>query len=263
MKNKLDRIEAKLRNLFEERLIKFFSGKESQLTWVDDLIRLMKENLEENPEGLFSAPDKYILKINPKDFFVWQTHQDILDELASFLHKTGMEEGFIFQEFPIITLLSDPNTITNEMVISATVTPPKPSLPDTAAVNPVVTENDQKVLPDNAFLIVDGKNNYPLIKNVVNIGRHSDNDLLIDDPHVSRHHAQLRWINRRFVLFDAGSSSGLFVNGKKITQATLQAGDVIRLGVINLIYVQDTTGENPTTFLSIDSEEIDSGGSRR
>ena len=47
-------------------------------------------------------------------------------------------------------------------------------------------------------------NPHPLIKPVVNIGRHSESDLVIEDLHVSRHHAQLRAISQHYVIFDTG-----------------------------------------------------------
>jgi len=74
------------------------------------------------------------------------------------------------------------------------------------------------------------------------------------DPHISRHHAQLRVINQQYVLFDVGSTGGVFLNDRKVSQSRLYSGDVIRLGTSNLIYVQETLAEDPTTALPIDDE---------
>jgi len=70
-----------------------------------------------------------------------------------------------------------------------------------------------------------------------------DNQLVIDDPRVSRNHAQLRAINGRFVLFDLNSTGGTFVNGQRASQTVLYAGDVISLAGVALIFGQD----NPPT----------------
>ncbi len=255
MKNKLDHIEARLRTLFEEQLLYLISGEDHHRNLVDDLIAVTRENLVESPEGVIYAPNRFSLSVPPKELSFWQPHQDILDEMAEIIQKLGFEEGFIFLQPPSICIQSDPEIAENEFIISAEMTKPNPSLPDTAAMTQSKSENDNLSLPEKACFVVDGKHELPLDKPVVNVGRHSDNDLILDDLHVSRHHAQLRSINQQFVIFDVGSSSGLFLNGKRITQATLQAGDVVRLGATNLIYVQESTGETPTTALPVDPDD--------
>ncbi len=52
------------------------------------------------------------------------------------------------------------------------------------------------------ILIIEGVKVHPLKETVVNIGRRLENHLVIDDPRISRNHAQLRAIKGRFVLFD-------------------------------------------------------------
>jgi pSer/pThr/pTyr-binding forkhead associated (FHA) protein len=255
MNKKLDKIESRLRTLFEKHLLSIFSHDSQQPTLVDDLLGVMKDNLREDKDGGFLAPDQFIFKVPPDDFSNWLAHKDLLEEMASVIHKTGSEEGFIFRHPPEIRIQNNPELSQNDFSISASFTAPKPNLRDTAAMAQNEQNRTSQSLPDNAFFVIGGEKNFPLEKNVINIGRHSDNDLILDDLHVSRHHAQLRSINQRFVIFDVGSSGGLFLNGKKISQATLQPGDVIRLGVTNLIYVQDSTGEHPTTAMSADSED--------
>lgn len=254
MKNKLDRIEETLRKLFEERLVLVFPG-DHQFSLLDDLVQVMRDSIEEEVEGQLYAPDRFIITIPAGDAEEWQTHQDVLDELALTIHKTGLEEGFKFHRLPEIILQNSPDISKNESIISATYTPPAPALPDTAALPQLEQENTQSTLPKDAFFVIGGTTNFPLESTVINLGRHSDNDLILEDRHVSRHHAQLRAIKGSFVIFDVGSTSGLFLNGKKITQATLQTGDVIRLGMTNLIYIQESTGELPTSVIPVDPDE--------
>ncbi len=253
MKKKLDRIESELRALFEKRLLSFFSDNTQGTSLLDDLLRVMKSEIREVSEGVYYAPDQFILEVSSEDFPEWGSHQELLDEISSVLERTGLEEGFSFRQSPEIQLYNTPEIPPNEFNVSASFTAPKPALPDTAAMPQNEQQIKEQTLPENAYFVIGGKKGIPLNKNVINIGRHSDNDLILDDLHVSRHHAQLRVINQQFVIFDVGSSSGLFLNGKKISKATLQAGDVIRLGVTKLIYVQDSTGEYPTTAMPVDS----------
>jgi HD-GYP domain-containing protein (c-di-GMP phosphodiesterase class II) len=62
------------------------------------------------------------------------------------------------------------------------------------------------------------------------IGRHDDNDLVFDNPYLSRYHAEIFSDGPRILIRDLGSTSGTFVNGERIKQRRLKNGDSIRLG---------------------------------
>ena len=102
-------------------------------------------------------------------------------------------------------------------------------------------------VPPNAFFLIEGVKVYPLVKEVINIGRRIENDLVIDDPRVSRRHAQLRAIQEQghFVLIDLNSTGGTFVNGHRISQSILYPRDLISLGGVLLIFNQDDPPPRP------------------
>ncbi len=62
------------------------------------------------------------------------------------------------------------------------------------------------------------------------IGRAPDNELVIADPLVSRHHADLNITAQGATLVDRGSHNGTFVNGARIKRVELQEGDVVSIG---------------------------------
>jgi ABC-type multidrug transport system ATPase subunit len=63
------------------------------------------------------------------------------------------------------------------------------------------------------------------------IGRTPDNDLVLDDLEVSRHHAELRKApDGRHVIADLGSHNGTFVNGRRITSHLVTEDDIIGIG---------------------------------
>lgn len=99
-------------------------------------------------------------------------------------------------------------------------------------------DDDVATVPEDAFVIVDGIRVIPLTQPIVNIGRRVENTLVIDDPRVSRTHAQLRAINGRYIIFDLNSTGGTFINGERVTQSILYPGDVISLAGADLIYGQ-------------------------
>jgi two-component system NtrC family sensor kinase len=62
------------------------------------------------------------------------------------------------------------------------------------------------------------------------IGRDPSCDVPLRDPGISRHHARLELRGDHYVLKDLGSANGTYVNGMRVSESSLQAGDQIRLG---------------------------------
>ena len=70
----------------------------------------------------------------------------------------------------------------------------------------------------------------PAIAGCLTLGRSSACELVFSDDTVSRRHAQLRVEDGRWMLRDLGSSNGTFVNGRRVLEAEVAAGDEIELG---------------------------------
>jgi FHA domain len=72
---------------------------------------------------------------------------------------------------------------------------------------------------------------YELNKDIITLGRDITNDIVINDPEVSRHHCRLTRGGGGYTLEDLGSTNGTFVNGQRLTGARpLAGGDMIGLG---------------------------------
>jgi pSer/pThr/pTyr-binding forkhead associated (FHA) protein len=98
--------------------------------------------------------------------------------------------------------------------------------------------------------LVTGEGRRVLLTGVVGIGRHSDNQVQIPDPQVSRQHAQIRCQGVRCQIQDLGSRNGTFVNGKRLEPNIphlLQQNDQIRLGstVTFLVEMASAVAEPP------------------
>src|SRR6202041_1682866 len=89
----------------------------------------------------------------------------------------------------------------------------------------------------------------------ISVGRVQGNDLMLPKGNVSKHHARLLLRDSRFIVTDLKSTNGTYVNGRKISQATLvREGDKIYIGdfVLRLETGKDALqpGEAPTPRLS-------------
>jgi len=70
----------------------------------------------------------------------------------------------------------------------------------------------------------------------ITIGRRQDNDVAIEDPAVSGHHAKIESLGERFVLIDLQSKNGSFVNEQLVSSHWLKHGDVINIGDYALVF---------------------------
>jgi pSer/pThr/pTyr-binding forkhead associated (FHA) protein len=71
------------------------------------------------------------------------------------------------------------------------------------------------------------------------IGRTPDNQLVVNDPQASSHHAQISPDGQGYLLTDVGSTNGTFVNEQRLfpnSPRLLNSGDVIRIGSTNFTY---------------------------
>ncbi len=108
---------------------------------------------------------------------------------------------------------------------------------------------------------------FPLTKAVIRIGRASDNDIILDDPRVSRLHAEVRRNGHRFEVEDAQSRNGTFVNGVGVQVGgtrTLVSGDRVSVGGFNLSFHDPAStvvaDSNPGVVLEDRTGEVRVGG---
>ena len=86
-------------------------------------------------------------------------------------------------------------------------------------------------------------NEYAL-DSVVTIGRLPDNELVIDNPAVSGHHARILLEGDHYVVEDLRSKNGTFVNEQDVVRARLQNGDVLLVGKHKLVFDETTDAES-------------------
>jgi len=96
---------------------------------------------------------------------------------------------------------------------------------------------------------------FSLSKSSVEIGRTSQNDIVLQDEKVSRSHARIDCDEHGCTLVDLGSSNGSVVNGVRIEEQQLKPGDVIHLGGSTLRYEEFTDKTDPgVTMLNTEAD---------
>jgi pSer/pThr/pTyr-binding forkhead associated (FHA) protein len=239
MKLKLDQLEVKLQILVENQLMGILPGLKIEDRIIQRLANALKQNIIQQKDDGAIAPDVFTLIVATDSSPMWK-EQRTLDALKSIITTAGNDVGLIFTTQPTITITTDDSYSAEE--ISVVASHRLEPVADTQGTQTSLTNESAEIIdkiPENAFLIIEGVKVHALDATVVNIGRRLENHLVIDDPRVSRNHAQLRAIKGRFVLFDLNSTGGTFVNGQRTSQTVLYPGDVISLAGVALIFGQD------------------------
>jgi hypothetical protein len=239
----LQELEARLQSLIEVDLLNILPGRKVEDIIVQKLAAAIQLNTTKLEDGSIVAPNVFTLIMHPDEAAKWQDQQ-LLAILLNSITTVTQEAGFQITISPAITIATDEKlTLSDAQIVAFHRID---SMAETNA-SPLDTGKleDYSKLPENAFLIVEGVKVFPLNQSVINIGRRLDNQLVIDDPRVSRNHAQLRAIKGRFVVFDLNSTGGTFVNGQRASQTVLYPGDVISLAGVALIFGQDNPPPRP------------------
>lgn len=238
----LEQIEERIRELVEIRLPAILPGKTLEVAAIRQFAEAMHTNTTEK-DGKRFAPNVYTLISHPDESATWQDAQWV-EALKETIHTAGRDAGLEFSSPPALSLSTDDSLSLRQIRVVAS-----HKMDPLAATNNMPIDNESTAeedhVPDNAFLIIDGRKVLPLTETVVNIGRRLENSIVLDDPRISRTHSQLRAIKGRYVIFDLNSTGGTFVNGQRIQQTVLYPGDVVSLAGVTLVFGQDNPPPRP------------------
>ena len=237
-------LEASVQQALAEALGKLVIDRDSLGDVGRRLAQEMLRGARSDNRGRTFAPDQITLTFHPGHIALFASQlPKAQSSLAEGLAKAIADHGLELIHAPHVTLASDPTLSSRE--IRAISWHSRDPLAFSALMDTPAEPTDSP--PPGAFLIVGGKRHFPLTQPLVNIGRRLDNHLVLDEPHVSRQHAQLRSQQGKFVLVDLNSTGGTRVNGHVVRQHTLKPGDVITIAGIELIYGRDPSGPPVST----------------
>ncbi len=76
------------------------------------------------------------------------------------------------------------------------------------------------------------------IEEEISLGRHNDNDIVLKDPYISKHHFRIVKDENEYFIEDLNSSNGTYVNGERIIDVKkLTYGDIIKVGNIEFMFI--------------------------
>lgn len=220
----LDRFERRLEGLVSGAFARAFKAEVQPVEIASALQRECDDRAAIVSRGRTMVPNDFVIELGPHDHDRLAQYEEALArEFAGVVHEHAAEQHYQFVG-PVTVKFSRADELETGMfrVRSRVV----------AGVMPM---NEPQRTQANAWLEINGRQQ-PMSKAVTVIGRGSEGvDLRIDDPGVSRRHAEIR-AGFTTTITDLGSTNGTIVNGQLVTQSPLEDGDEIVLGNSVMIY---------------------------
>jgi hypothetical protein len=230
-KGRLSQLEAHMEAMVEGTFARLFASHVYPRDVALQLARALEDSMATGAPGTH-----YTVRLNPLDAQeLLSAHPDLAEQLAIELLGLAREAHLTLAQPPEVSVVAEPAQASHTVSVSAERRPVVVSTTQTMAPVALAAAH----APPNAFLILDGERTIILREAVINLGRRLDNQIVVDDPRVSRNHAQLRLRFGHYVIYNLGSTGGTFVNGQRIEECVLRPGDVISLGAVPLIYGED------------------------
>jgi hypothetical protein len=245
----LRNLESKLAGLVEGTFSRAFKSEVRPVEIARKLAREMDEHKVQSLSRVY-APNEYAVWLSPDDRAQFEGYEDELArELSGYLLEHARRERIALVTQPQIEFKTDERLRLGEFGIQARlVRPPaheseRPSQGDEGhtmvySVSERVSEPLREPDPRRrtARLRVGDHTEVVGPAGAV-LGRSRDCDIVLDDPNVSRHHAEVRPSGGSWIVNDLGSTNGVKVNGRRIRgPESLKRGDVIELGTSSVTF---------------------------
>lgn len=233
---RLFRFEEKARELFERSISRMLGGS----SLLREIARKLVNQVElSHFEG--QVCDQFWIYTSAAQYESLQGSSTSLEEdLSQFLTRYVEEASFSISGPISVNFIIDNNGNAQGYPLIV----PSCSVIRVENTKPMQAVKIQSTLDEirslDGFLIY-GTKHISLDRPAISIGRHLENDLVIDSKDVSRRHAQIRWRQGRFVIHDLGSKAGIRKNGITIREGVLRPGDVISIGASSYIYGEGLT----------------------
>lgn len=194
------------------------------------------------------APDRFEVRLSPEDLAGLGSLDGVAEELASGALGFARGRHLTLSQRPRVALAAEERFARGDIEVAAAFSPqagPAASDADVGAGTRVFEAPIVKAPPAALEVAEPGRSarTVDLSGRPALIGRGSDCDVVLADAHASRHHARLEVRGGVYVLIDLGSTNGTRVNGHRVREVVLGAGDRIDVGQSTLRVVQPESPE--------------------
>jgi hypothetical protein len=238
-------IESKIAGLVEGTFSRAFRSEVRPVEIARKLAREMEEHRTHSLSRTY-VPNEYRVFLSPRDRERFADYEDALvSELTGYLLEHARRERLVLMSRPVVEFETDDRLGLGEFGIQTRVVNPEPEAdeevaPEEASGRTMIYSTAGRVAEpleerarsrqQTALLLMGGKR-LVVGPGGATMGRSRQCDVTVDDPNVSRNHAEVRPRGGSWVLTDLGSTNGSRLNGRRVEGSeVLKPGDEIEVG---------------------------------
>jgi len=249
----LKRFEKKIEQAVEGVFVKGFKSGVQPVELAKKLAREMEGNRTVSISKVY-VPNQYTLYLSKRDKERLESFKPaLIKELQSFLVEQAAKDNLSLPATPEIEIVEERKLALGQVEVASKLTVDeeveeelgKEAREEKLGETSVIPLGGVKELESlverptgrkRATLILLGaaRRRIPLQKRVTSLGRLETNDVALEDPNISRLHAEIRQEKGNFFLVDLASTNGTLLNDKPVKKEKLKNKDTISLGETTL-----------------------------
>jgi len=224
----LQRFERRIEEMVNRPFARAFKAEVQPVEIASALQREVDDRAAIVSRGRTMVPNEFVVVLGEHDHERLNTYTEALgSELASMVSEHAEEQHYAFLGPVSVTFERDDGLETGRFQVRSA------AVAGAVAADP--SRGSGAGRTGNPWLEV-GSTTYALTGPTTRIGRGNDTDLRIDDPGISRNHAEVRQQGGDVTIVDVGSTNGIVINGRRVQQARLDDGAAVVLGSTTLIF---------------------------
>lgn len=227
-----DRIERRIEGAVNGVFARAFKGDVQPVEIAARLQRELDAEAKLMSRDRRLVPNEFVVRLSRHDYDRLAPYgKTLMNELLPELKQHAQEMGYIFNGPIMIHLELDDSLPTGRFAVSSSAVEVRDGQEPNGSGAPAAARGSQG--RGRMVLEVNGMR-HPLKPPGLVIGRGTDADLRINDPGISRRHAQLRVTGRGnavdMEIIDLGSTNGILLDGRRVQRAPVGEGSRIEIG---------------------------------
>ncbi len=225
----LQRFERRIEDLVNRPFARAFKAEVQPVEIASALQRELDDRAAIVARGRTMVPNAFLVSLGEHDHQRLDVYREALaEELSSMVREHADEQGYAFIGPVTVDFVLADDLPTGRFLVQS-----KAVAGASGRDHDTVTSAGKDV----PWVEV-GSTTYALARPTTRIGRGTESDLRIDDPGISRIHAELRRSGGDVTVVDVGSTNGVVVDGEQVEQARLRDGSRVVMGSTTLVFHQ-------------------------
>jgi hypothetical protein len=250
-------IEQKIEALFEGVFGRAFRTNVQPVELARKLAKEMDDHKTVSVSRVY-VPNEYTVYLSSADRAQFEGYESSLQsELEEYVTEHAKREDYALLTAPRVLLETDDDLAVGEFGIATRMVQPKRARRDAgepeeqvepgatmiykprAPVQADAPPDDDLVVEREVAVLSWDSHRLRVDKRRVVLGRSRECDIQVEDPNVSRRHAELRQEGSAYWIVDLDSTNGVEVNGRRVKRAKLDSGDTVTVGSTEITFATE------------------------